>query len=139
MTDLALHLRIVGGSMIILAGAHIYFARRFDWKNDLAKLSLINRQIFLVHAFFICLTLSLMGILALFFPDTLLMRSTLARLLLIGLIAFWGLRLIFQWFVYDSSHWRGHRTNTVAHFAFTILWSYYTLIFAVALRHQYVG
>lgn len=137
MTDLLLHLRIVGASLLILAVAHIYFGRRLGWKDDLVKLSAINRQIFLVHAFFICLTLGLMGILAMVFPEALLSRSALGKLVLAGLVIFWGMRLIFQWFVYDAAHWRGHRGNTVVHVLFTLLWAYYTAVFAIALRGQY--
>jgi hypothetical protein len=136
---LILHLRIVGASLLCLAVAHIYFGRRLGWREDLVKLTPINRQIFLVHAFFICLTLGLMGILSLLFPETLVARSPLGRLVLVGLVIFWGTRLIFQWFVYDVAHWRGHRENTVAHILFTLLWAYYTGVFAMTLRGQFGG
>ncbi|HEV8605866.1 MAG TPA: hypothetical protein VGQ99_10895 [Tepidisphaeraceae bacterium] len=138
MTDLTLHLRIVGATLLILAFSHLFFGRHFDWKTDLAKLALLNRQIFHVHTFFICLVLAMMGILSLFFPHALTAPPTLlAKLVLTGLTLFWGTRLLFQWFVYDWALWKGHRLNTTVHFVFTLLWSYFTLIFALALRQQF--
>ena len=138
MIDPTPHLRVVGGSLIILAAAHLYFSRHLKWKDDAARLSPVNRQIFHVHTFFICLTLIMMGVLALGYPRTLTERSPLARLVLMGHTIFWSARLLFQWFVYDSSLWRGHRLNTVAHTLFTLLWIYFTLVYALALRLQYV-
>jgi hypothetical protein len=137
MTDLSVHLRIVGVTLWALCLAHLLFPRRFGWKDELGRLSLLNRQIFLVHVFFICLTLAMMGTLALVFPAALLERTRLARSVLAGLTIFWATRLVFQWLVYDRALWRGHRFNTAMHIVFTVLWSYYTVIFAAALRRQY--
>ncbi len=136
MITLLPHLRIIGASLIVLSFAHVFIGKHLEWKTDAARLSPINRQIFHVHTFFICLLLVMIGVLCLVYPQTLLERTALARLVLIGLVIFWGARLFFQWFVYDSSLWRGHRQNTIVHGVFTILWTYYTVIFAVALRMQ---
>jgi hypothetical protein len=136
MTNLLPHLRIVGASLLALSLAHVFVARHLEWKKDTARLTLINRQIFYVHTFFICLTLAMLGALCLLFAQTLLERTPLARLVLICLVIFWGTRLVFQWCVYDWSLWRGHRNNTIIHIAVTILWSYYTLVFAAALLLQ---
>ena len=137
MTDPTPHLRIVGGTLIVLAVAHLYFARHLNWRAEAQRLSPVNRQIFHVHTFFICMILVLTGVLALAFPETLTARSALARLVLTGHVIFWGTRLLFQWFVYDASHWRGNRLNTMAHVLFTLLWLYFTLTYALALRLQY--
>ena len=129
MLNPALHLKIVGLSLLALAALHVYFPRRFNWSVELAGLSLLNRQIFLVHCFFICLTLVLMGVLSLVFTDALLATTALGRLVAAGLTVFWATRLIAQWFVYDHGLWRGHRLNTGIQFFFTLLWSYYVAVF----------
>ena len=139
MINLLPHLRIVGASLIALSLAHLFFARHLEWRKDAARLTPVNRQIFLVHAFFLCMILTMMGALCLLAPQSLLVPTPLGRMILIGLVIFWGTRLAFQWFVYDSSLWRGNRLNTVAHVAFTLLWSYYTCVFAAALRLQWTG
>lgn len=132
MLNLALHLKIAGTSLIALALLHVAFPRRFEWKRELAMLSLLNRQMFLVHCFFICLTLIWMGVIALFFTDALLAPSPLGSVVAAGLTLFWAARLIVQWCVYDRSLWRGHRFNTIMHGLFTLLWLYYVVVFGAA-------
>ena len=132
MSPLLLNLRIVGASLITLSLAHVFIARRLEWKADAARMTPLNRQIFHVHAFFICLVLTMMGVLCLGFPQALVTPTPLARVVLAGLAIFWGTRLIVQWFVYEREHWRGNRVNTIIHFVFSALWMYYAGVFAVA-------
>ena len=96
-------------------------------------MSLLNRQIFIVHCLFIVLTLWMMGVLSLVFTDALLQPTALSRPILAGLALFWLVRLIVQWTVYDKALWRGNRFNAVVHILFTGLWSYYILVFGSAL------
>jgi hypothetical protein len=122
--------------LLILALAHAYFPRRFDWREELRHVSPLNRQIFQVHCFFIGLLLFMFGLLALCFTDALLERSGLARIVLSGLVIFWLARLVIQLGVYDSRLWRGDRFNTGVHWLFTCLWAYYITIFGWALWSQ---
>ncbi len=55
------HLRIAGTLLILLALAHVFFPKRFNWREELARLSLLNRQIFYVHSVFIGVVLLMMG------------------------------------------------------------------------------
>jgi hypothetical protein len=135
--NLNLHLKIVGFMLLGLSAAHLYFPRRFGWRGELEKVSLLTRQIFYVHCFFICLVLIMFGLLSLVWTDTLIEPSPLARIVLIGLTVFWGARLIIQLFVYDSKLWRGHRFNTAMHIFFTLTWSYYVSVYAAAFWWQY--
>jgi hypothetical protein len=127
--SLELHLRIAGTLLILLAAAHLFFPKELGWKEDLAKLTLLNRQIFLVHVSFIVLILLLFGTLALVFAADLVAPSRLAKAVLGGLTLFWGLRLVTQQFVYDRSLWIGNRRNTVLHILASLLWCYLTVVF----------
>lgn len=127
------HLRIAGALQIALALLHLTFPRRFQWKEELARLSPLNRQIFQVHTFFICVVLVLIGTLSLLAPETLLEPTRLSRLVLGGFATFWGLRVLCQWFVYDASLWRGQTFNTVMHALFSLLWLYLTAVYLGAL------
>ena len=127
------HLRLAGALQIALAALHLAFPRRFHWKEELTRLSLLNRQMFLVHTLFLCVVLVLMGGLSLFAPAALLEATPLSRLVLGGFAVFWGLRLAVQWFVYDASLWRGDRFNTIVHVVFSILWAYLAAVYAGAL------
>jgi hypothetical protein len=136
--NLSLNLKLAGVLQFGLAAAHLYFPKRFAWREELAKVSLLTRQIFYVHCFFICLVLVMMGLLSLFWTEELTQRGTLARLVLAGMAGFWGLRLVIQLLVYDAKLWKGNRFNTTMHILFTTLWSYYVCVYATALWRQYV-
>lgn len=131
--SLEFHLRLAGILQIALAGLHLFFPARFRWKEELSRLSLLNRQIFLVHTFFICVVLVLMGALSLAAAPELLRPGSLPRMLLAGLAVFWTLRLAAQWLAYDARLWRGNRFNTWVHWLFTALWSYLAGAYAGAL------
>jgi hypothetical protein len=128
--SLELHLRIAGVLLLLLAAIHPLMPKELGWKEDLAKLTLVNRQVFLVHVGFIVLMLILMGALALFYAGELAAPGRLARAILGGLAVFWGLRLLTQQLVYDRSLWRGNPRYTAVHIAFTLLWTYLTAVFA---------
>jgi len=130
-------LRVAGTLLLLLACAHVVFPKRFRWAEELPRLSLLNRQMFLVHTFFIALLVAFMGILSLVFPEALLERSRLGQVVLAGLTIFWGIRLLFQWLVYDRSLWRGQPFNTGVHFAFSALWIYLTTVYGWALWLQF--
>jgi uncharacterized membrane protein YGL010W len=123
--NIRLHLQIIGLLQILLALAHLTFPSRFKWKEDFSKVSLLNRQMFYVHAFFLCLTLVLFGLLNLACTDELLTGGRLSRLVLGGIATFWVIRWVFQFFVYDKRLWRGNRMNTVIHGFFALLWTYF--------------
>jgi hypothetical protein len=130
---LLVHLRIVGAIMIWLVMLNIYVPRRFNWREETARLSLLNRQIFAAHNVFLILTLALFGLLLLVLGDTLLEPTRLSRGVLMGLTAFWGLRMLMQWWFYSPAIWRGNRFNTRVHYLFSTLWVYVTAVFAAAL------
>ena len=128
------HLRLAGALQIILALLHLAFPRRIHWKEELARLSPLNRQIFHVHTFFVCVVLVMIGALSLLAPETLLEPSRLSRLVLGGFATFWGLRLFCQWFVYDAALWRGQAFNTTMHVLCSLLWLYLTVVYVGAMR-----
>jgi hypothetical protein len=127
------HLRIVGIVMIWLVVLNVYVPHRFHWREEMARLSLLNRQIFIAHNVFLILTLALFGLLLLVLGDTLLEQTRLSRAVLTGLTAFWGLRMLMQWWFYSPKIWRGDRFNTWMHYLFSALWVYVTAVFAAAL------
>jgi len=137
MLPLELHLKLAGLLLILLGLSHVFFAQRFGWKEELERLSLLNRQIFYVHAFFIALIVVLFGALALFYTDTLIEKTALARVVLGGILIFWICRLWIQFFGYDTSLWKGDRFNTVVHVLFSLLWTYFIGVFCWAFWRQF--
>lgn len=129
-------LRTAGLLLLLLSVLHVAFPKRFHWNEELARLSPLNRQMFLVHCLFIVLQLVFMGLLSLVFTRTLLERTALARVILAGLSLFWAARLFVQWFVYDRRLWWGYRFNTIIHFVFTALWIFLTMVYGWAFWLQ---
>jgi hypothetical protein len=132
---LLVHLRAVGVFMAALAVFNLFVPRYLGWRDELRRLSLVNRQIFEVHAIFLVLILAMFAVLLLSSAEALLQPSRLSRLLLGGLTIFWGLRLMVQWFYYSPATWRGNRLRTIAHYAFTAAWIYVTSVLGAAFGH----
>lgn len=134
--NLTLHLQLVGVMMFIIVLLNFGVWKRFGWRQEIQRLSLLTRQVFIVHSYFIMLSVAGFGAVSLFYPQTLLEPGLLARLVLIFLAIFWGSRLVMQWCVYDWSLWRGDRFNTFIHFTFTGVWIYFTTVYSIALARQ---
>ena len=124
-------IELIGYGLILLALIHIIFPKAFDWKNELASLTLINRQLMTVHTFFVALTVFLMGILCISSAQDLLSTS-LGKKILAGLALFWGIRLLTQLFWYSPQLWKGKPRETAIHILFLAIWTSITTIFAIA-------
>lgn len=127
------HLRVVGALLLLLGISHAFFNRYFGWENDLKSVSLLTRQVFFVHNFFIGLGVALAGAGSFFCAGALLRRGALSRAILAGMVIFWLCRLFVQFFTYDSATWKGDRFRTVMHVAFSTLWCYIIGTYGIAL------
>lgn len=114
--------------MIAIALGHMTFPRYFEWKEELARLSLINRQMMKVHSFFIALTVFLLGLLCLTSP-TELSGTDLGRKISLGIGVFWTARLAIQLLGYSTRLWRGKSFATLVHVILTVTWIYFSMVF----------
>ena len=119
-------LESLGWVLMVLAFAHAVFPRYFHWREELQKLSLVNKEIMEVHTLFIALTVGLMGLLLLTSAE-LLATTELGRRVAGGMALFWGVRLIVQFFGYSAELWKGKVFETAVHVCFTFLWLLLTL------------
>ena len=124
-----IHISIIGILMILLSVIHVGFPQYFKWKVELNHLSLINRQMFLIHTLFLAVILLLMGLLCVICSHDII-NTKLGNYLALGFAIFWGLRLIMQFFGYSSTLWRGKKFETGIHVLFSILWIYFTFTFS---------
>ena len=122
------HLKITGFVLITLALVHVIFPKYFSWKKDLAQLSLVNRQMMIVHTFFVALFVLLIGILCLTSYNELI-HTVLGQRIALGLSVFWGIRFIIQFVGYSSKLWKGKTFETIVHVVFSFFWVYLTIIF----------
>jgi hypothetical protein len=130
---LIVHLRIVGVVLAALVVVNLFVPGRFHWREEMARLSLLNRQVFQAHSVFLVLTLALFSALLLACGDALLAPTRLSRAVLLGLTIFWALRMLMQWCFYSPEIWRGNRFFTVMHYVFSVIWVYMTTVFGAAL------
>ena len=125
---MAIQLKIIGALLILLALLHFYFPKYFDWKRDFRSVSMINRQMFYVHSFFIAFVVFLMGILCITSTEDLL-TSPLGKRICLGLGLFWVVRLVVQFFGYSSKLWKGKKVETGIHVMFSVFWMYLGSVF----------
>mgnify|MGYP003439081755 FL=1 len=125
-----LHLKIIGIILIVLALAHTAFPQYFNWKKELGSLSLVNNQMMYVHTFFVAVIVLLMGLLCFFCAGDII-NTHLGKQLSLGLFIFWGLRLLFQFFVYSPKLWKGKLFATAMLIVFSFLWIYLTSVFLI--------
>ena len=123
-----IHLKIIGALLIVLSLIHFLLPQRFDWKTELPRLGLMNRQMMLVHTFFIALVVILMGVLCITSAKELI-ETPLGNKISLGMCIFWTARLFTQFFVYSSMLWKGKMFETAVHVLFSALWVYISVVF----------
>ena len=133
------HLRLVGVLMLAIAALGVYVHRHFGWGAEIRQLTLLARQVFVVHCAFVTVVLVLLGLLHACHAPALLAPGPLPRALLGGMLVLWGARLLAQWFYYDARLWRGNRLHTFMHVLFSGIYAYFIGVFAAALLAQTRG
>jgi hypothetical protein len=123
-----LHLNIIGYISIALALVHIIFPSYFNWEKEFESVSLVNKQLMYVHAFFIAFIVFLTGVFCIYSSADII-HTTLGHQLAFGLFVFWFVRLIFQFFVYSSKLWKGKLFETGVHILLSFVWGYFSTVF----------
>ncbi len=122
---------LAGSLLVILALLHAFIPAKLNWKTELPKLSIINRQLMQVHTMFIALTVLFMGVLTAV-CRTELTGTILGKKICTGLAIFWGIRLCIQFFGYSSETWKGKKFETVIHWLSICFWTYLVLIYSIS-------
>src|SRR5690349_8187594 len=130
-----IHFKIIGILLMTQALLHFYCPKYFNWKQDLGKLTLIDRQIMYVHSFFIAFAVFLVGLLCLTSASELI-GTPLGKRISLGLGIFWGARLIIQFFGYSSKLWKGKTFETTVHIVLALFWTYLTIIFVMPYLYR---
>ena len=122
-------LRIAGLVHLIIVGANFALPKILDYDGNLAKVSPMIRQIFLVHHAYIVAIVSFFGVLCLFFARDLAGGTRLGSVVCAFMALFWFARLPVQFFFYDAEMRRQHR---LAHYAFSFALASVTAVLAAA-------
>jgi hypothetical protein len=104
--------------------------RLLDWKQSLAPLTPLNRQIIWIHGAYVAGCIVAFGLLSVAAPQLLADGSPLARIVCGFIAGFWGVRLLLQWFVLDPrEHIRTLRL-AVGYHCLTLVFIVVTVVYA---------
>lgn len=126
---LSTSIQLAGALQLITAAANFFLPAKLQYRENLAKVTPIVRQIFTVHAVFIILVLIGFGLICLLFPGDLCGASTLGKFLCGFLAIFWGLRVMLQFTYYDSAVKKEHPLGALF---FGAIFLYLAVVFTAA-------
>ena len=120
---LRLLLELAAALQLGIAGLNLFLVRLLKWQEELARMPLLLREVFQVHAWFISVTLGIFAAMTWRFAGEMAAgTSPVCQWLAGGMGLFWAIRAVLQVTYYSSSHWRGQAGRTVAHVGLLILY-----------------
>ncbi len=127
---LELLLRAAGLMQIALAVLSFFLPTIMKWQADIARMPLLLRDVFVIHSWFITLTLVIWGVLTWRFAPVMVREpSDLSRWVCGAIAVFWGIRCVLQWLHYSPKHWRGIPSRTVIHWTLFVGYAVWTGIY----------
>ena len=98
-------LLVIGGIYnLLFAVFHLLFWKIFDWKNDLALLTLVNRAIMQVINLCLTFVFIIFGVISLLHPNQMI-GTDLGRTLIFLIAIFWFLRAVEQIIFFKMKNW----------------------------------
>ena len=137
MNDPAVFLKwlLIGAAtgQVLIAGLNLGLVRWLNWQPDLDRVSLLVREVFHVHKWFITITLLIFAAITFRFAGDLSAGTNeIGRWIAGGIGIFWAVRTAMQWLYYDVSHWRGKPGKTAIHWTLTISYGGCATVYLVA-------
>ena len=129
MRTLVPYIWMAGLVQLLMAASNALLPRRLQYRENLAKVSPIIRQIFIVHSVYIVFILIIFSGLCLFFASELAGASPLGTFLSGCMALFWLPRIFIQRFYYDAEV---KKQNRPADAAFTLALSFLAATFVIA-------
>ena len=129
-SHLALLLLSAAGLQLAISALNLFLVPLFKWKADLARMPLLLREVFQVHAWFISVTLGIFAIMTWrFAPEMAVGANPVCRWLAGCIGIFWAIRTVLQVSYYSSSHWRGQTGRTLAHVALLLIYGGFGFVY----------
>jgi hypothetical protein len=118
-----------GVMQLVIIAANFVLPKRLNCTENLARVSPMIREVFIVHWVYIVLVLGIFTTLCFWFAPELAGASRLGRCLSAMIALFWLLRVPVQLFFYDRET---RRQNRVADVVFLTVFSYLGVVFSIA-------
>ena len=103
MTPMKTLLMLAGVGQLALALGSLALPKILRWGEDTARLRPLTRQVFWTYASYIWVTNVCFGVVSTAMPEHLLDHSPLARAVTGYITAYWGSRVLVQFFYFDRS------------------------------------
>ncbi len=122
---------VLGGcSLVVLSIASFWIPKALGWKEKLASLTPLMRELFWTYSFYVWSSHVFFAILTLGFGSWL-MGGTSAAIVMNGFMVFWwSVRLYLQFFGFDLSEIEASRFNRIAKHLLTLLFTGLVVLFA---------
>jgi len=129
MSDLVLLIRAAGVLLWVIAAANLFVPAKLDYAQNLARLSPIVRQVFVIHSLFVVLVVIGSGGLCLFLAPRLIAADPLSIAVSTFLSLFWSLRFVLQVRYFDKDFARRH---LLAHISYSLACAFLAVVFMAA-------
>ena len=123
---------LAGLGQLGLALGSLTLPRILRWSEDTAHLRPLTRQVFWTYAAYIWATNVCFGLLSTFEPGWLLDRSPLARAVAGYITAYWGARLLIQFFCFHRSGAPPGAAYKIAEASLVTLFVFLTVVYGFA-------
>ena len=125
-------IRAAGIGQLLLAAASLAIPRVLGWKEELARLRPLTRQVFIIYSSYILGTNVAFGLLSTITPRALLDDTPLARSVTGFIAVYWGVRLGLQIFVIDRRDVPPRAWYRAADAALTLLFAFLAAAYGAA-------
>ena len=123
-------LQFVAALQLVIAVLNLFLVSLLKWREDLARMPLLLREVFQVHAWFISITLAIFAAMTWRFASEMAGGANpVCKWLTAGIGIFWGIRTVLQIGYYSSSHWRGQLGRTLAHIGLLVLYGGFAAVY----------
>lgn len=118
-----------GALQLVIIAANFVLPEKLQCRENLARVSPMIREVFIIHWIYIVLVLGIFTSLSFWFAPELAGASRLGRYLSTVIAVFWLLRVPIQLFFYDPEI---RKQNRIGDVVFLLAFSYLGVVFAVA-------
>jgi len=129
MRPLILWLWVAGVMQSVILAANFALPKKLRCRENLARVSPMIREVFIVHWLYIVLVIGIFISLCFWFTPELADASRLGRFLSAAMAGFWMLRVPIQLFIYDPEI---RRQNRLADITFLLIFLYLSVVFSAA-------
>ncbi len=124
---------LAGTGQFTIATINFRLIPIMHWEDDMARIPLLIRQVFHVHAWFISFTLVIFAALSWRFAGEMAAAAEpVYRWIAVFIGLFWAFRVVLQLGYYSSSHWRGIPSRTIVHIILLIIYTGFASVYLTA-------